>query len=289
VIYLNAACAIFSNNAAFFTSAAIFFHWGNPLIMSIYYRFAPDWLFDTFDNIRKTLSTDSEPPELEVDPNLVDYDSSLAVSFDTAMNGDGESLGISTSIRRGEVVIRNSNKVFRSPNGLGKNGKPGSSSRRSSNRSSSSSSSSGSGSGSGSASASASASCSASGNIRSDNCRKSSKGIESGGNAINSRSNSLSTCQEDDDDDANTDLHVFDPVYGVIPRHIRDLWKRQEREARVKRETSISESIKKRLPPVRFSTGPSTTTRSPSISISSSSSFKETMQTEIYLDEGFGK
>jgi hypothetical protein len=52
-------------------------------------------------------------------------------------------------------------------------------------------------------------------------------------------------------DPASKDWHVFHPVFGVIPRDTRDLWKEQERE----REAHLKKLLKnpRSLPPVRFS------------------------------------
>jgi hypothetical protein len=53
-------------------------------------------------------------------------------------------------------------------------------------------------------------------------------------------------------DDLDT-AYVFDPTYGVVPRGLRDLWKKQEREAMVKKDRLTSSATKRVVPPVRYS------------------------------------
>jgi hypothetical protein len=49
------------------------------------------------------------------------------------------------------------------------------------------------------------------------------------------------------------DTYIFDPVYGVIPKSVREMWKEQERSAIIKRETAIAKFKFKNIPPVRYS------------------------------------
>lgn len=49
------------------------------------------------------------------------------------------------------------------------------------------------------------------------------------------------------------DSYIFDPVFGVIPKSVREMWKEQERKAIIKRETAIAKNSKKNIPPVRYS------------------------------------
>ena len=52
---------------------------------------------------------------------------------------------------------------------------------------------------------------------------------------------------------SQTDSYIFDPVYGVIPKSVREMWKEQERSAIIKRETAIAKCKYKKIPPVRYS------------------------------------
>ena len=56
---------------------------------------------------------------------------------------------------------------------------------------------------------------------------------------------------------AGVEPHIFDEVFGVIPQAVQELWKKQEREAMVKKESLTSERRSRVLPPVRFSPLPS--------------------------------
>lgn len=58
---------------------------------------------------------------------------------------------------------------------------------------------------------------------------------------------SLSTSSSDGN------IHIFDETFGVIPKHVQDLWKRQGREATVRREELIANKRNRQIPPVRFS------------------------------------
>ena len=49
------------------------------------------------------------------------------------------------------------------------------------------------------------------------------------------------------------DSYIFDPVFGVIPKSVREMWKEQERNAIIKRETAIAKFKFKNIPPVRYS------------------------------------
>ena len=52
---------------------------------------------------------------------------------------------------------------------------------------------------------------------------------------------------------SQTDSYIFDPIYGVIPKSVREMWKEQERSAIIKRETAIAKCKYKKIPPVRYS------------------------------------
>lgn len=71
------------------------------------------------------------------------------------------------------------------------------------------------------------------------------------------------TGADDDNNDISTLQHgeesyIFDPVFGVVSEEIRDMWKRQQREANVRRESFMSNRYKKAALPVRYSSGDST-------------------------------
>jgi len=46
------------------------------------------------------------------------------------------------------------------------------------------------------------------------------------------------------------DIHVYDPVYGVIPLETLELWKKQEEESQERRLLSIQNGKNRILPPV---------------------------------------
>ncbi len=55
---------------------------------------------------------------------------------------------------------------------------------------------------------------------------------------------------EDGKEEVVRDIHVYDPVYGVIPLETLELWKKQEEEARERRLLAIQNGKNKILPPV---------------------------------------